>query len=111
VVCFVAEPGDAGVEVVEYSQFDSKETMDTAYQLRVATFGTGDNTPSCQDGSGEHTYSIGETEVGRILCVEQLVGVRFDWTDDRLNILASAVDFDGSFPDAYNDWVDGGPNE
>ncbi len=109
-VCFLGQPGSTGAEVVEYAQFDSKADMDLAYQNRVETFGTGANGPSCQDGSGEHTYTIGDEDVGRILCVEQKVGLRFDWTDDRLNILASAVDFDGSFTSTYTNWVDGGPN-
>jgi hypothetical protein len=109
-VCFLGQPGTNGAEVVEYAQFDSKEDMDLAYQNRVTTFGTGDNEPSCQDGSGEHTYTIGETEAGRLLCVEQDIGIRFDWTDDRLNILSSAVDFEGDFTSTYTDWVDGGPN-
>lgn len=109
-VCFIGQPGNNGAEVVEYAQFDSKADMDLAYQNRVETFGTGSDVPSCQDGSGEHGYTIGETEAGRLLCVEQQVGIRFDWTDDRLNILSSAVDFDGSFTSTYTDWADGGPN-
>ena len=109
-VCFIGQPGNDGAEVVEYTQFDSKAEMDRAYQSRVTAFGTGDNEPSCQDGSGEHSYTIAETDAGRLLCVEQVVGIRFDWTDDRLNILSSAVDFDGDFGSTYTDWVDGGPN-
>lgn len=111
-VCFLGQPGTPGFEVLEYSQFESEEAMEVAYQLRIDTFGTGDGTPSCRDGSGEHSYTIDEppVEVGRVLCVEQEVGIRFDWTDDRLNILASGVDFEGSFSDSYDDWVDGGPN-
>ena len=109
-VCFIGQPGNDGAEVVEYTQFDSKDEMDRAYQSRVTAFGTGDNEPSCQDGSGEHSYTINEIDAGRLLCVEQVVGIRFDWTDDRLNILSSAVDFDGQFRSTYTDWVDGGPN-
>lgn len=110
VVCFLGAPGRVGAEVVEYAAYGSKEDMDEAYRQRVDTFGTGEGALSCAQGSGERAYTIDNVEAGRVLCVPQHVGIRFDWTDDRLNILSSLVDFDGSHSDAFEDWADGGPN-
>lgn len=109
-VCFLGRAGDDGAEVVEYAAFASKQDMDAAYQGRVDNFGTGDGAASCAQGSGERAYTIDDVESGRVLCVPQVVGVRFDWTDDRLNILSSLVDLDGSHSDTFQDWAAGGPN-
>jgi len=108
--CFIGEPGADGADVVEYARYPDKESMDAAYQDRIDQFGTGDGVPSCRDGSGERAYSIGDVETGRLACVSQFRGIRFDWTDDRLNILSSLVDFEGSFGATYTDWQEGGPN-
>jgi hypothetical protein len=39
-----------------------------------------------------------------------LAGIRLDWTDDRLSILTTLTDFEGSYPDTYSDWQAAGPN-
>jgi hypothetical protein len=113
VTCFIRKPGASGAEVAEYSSYLSADQMDAGYQARVDRFGPAQNTGSCQDGSNETTWNFGEgtPDNGKLLCIEQFRGVRFDWTDDRLNILSSLVDFDGSFAKTYADWVDAGPNE
>jgi len=108
--CFLGRAGDEGAEVVEYAAYPSKLHMDAAYQRRVDNFGTGENAASCADGSGERAYTIDGVESGRVLCVPQVVGIRFDWTDDRLNILSSLVDLDGSHSLTFEDWAAGGPN-
>ena len=87
--------------------------MTAAYQSRIDAFGTGDGVAtSCSIGSGEHAYNFGAgtPDVGRLLCVNQFSGIRFDWTDTRLNILSTLVDFDASFGSTFADWADGGPN-
>ena len=110
VTCFLAEPGHDGAEVAEFAQFLTTDAMDEAYQKRVDAFGTGDGVESCAVGSSEHAYRIGEVESGRLLCVPQFSGIRFDWTDSRLNILSMLVDLDGDFGLTFADWQAGGPN-
>jgi hypothetical protein len=84
--------------------------MDIAYQERVETFGE-ESEGSCQTGPNETTWSIDEVQLGRVQCAPQLVGVRYDWTDERLNILASLVDLDGDYGALYDQWLNAGPNE
>lgn len=114
VTCFIGEPGDEGAEIAEYASYLSEEAMNAAYQQRVDTFGTGDQTDSCEEGSGERGYHFGSDdkapEAGRLLCVDQFRGIRYDWTDNRLNILSALVDFDGDFSATFQNWVNGGPN-
>ena len=109
VTCFIGAVG-AGSDAAEYASFSSSAEMDTAYQERVSAFPVVSPVTSCTDGNGEHSYSISSVPAGRILCAAQTVGIRFDWTDDRLQILSSLVDFDGTYTDAYADWNNGGPN-
>ena len=101
-----------GAEIAEYAAYSNADSMTAAYQSRIDAFGTGDNGPRCAEGSGEHTYNFGEgtPDVGRLLCVEQTSGIRFDWTDTRLNIMSTLVDFDGSYSSTFGDWINGGPN-
>ncbi len=108
-VCFLGQPGDPGAEVVEFAQYSSREDMEAAYQARISAFGAGDGATTCEQGSGEHEYTIRDVPLGRVLCVDQTRGIRFDWTDDRLNILSTAVDYDGSYSLTYADWKHGGP--
>ena len=111
--CFIRSPGDDGAEIAEYSAYLSADAMNQAYQKGTDFFGTGAGVNSCADGSGEHGYHFGgegSPEVGRLLCVDQFRGIRFDWTDTRLNILSTLVDLDGDYGLTYADWVAGGPN-
>jgi hypothetical protein len=110
VTCFLAGSNGEGAELAEYVAFATAADMEAAYQERIDTFGSGDSDGSCRDGSGEHPYNIGDTESGRLLCVPQFAGIRFDWTDTRLNILSSLVDFDGDYSAAFDDWLTGGPD-
>jgi hypothetical protein len=102
-----------GAEVAEYAAYSDAASMTAAYQSRIDAFGTGDGVASsCSIGSGEHAYNFGQgtPDVGRLLCVNQFSGIRFDWTDTRLNILSTLVDFDASFGSTFADWAAGGPN-
>ncbi len=94
--------------IADYVQFDTTANMDSAYQARADTWAV-DPTTSCQTGPNEVTYMIGGTTAGRILCAPQTVGIRFDWTHDALMILSTLTDFDGSYGDAYEDWLIAGP--
>ncbi len=110
VTCFISGSNVEGVELAEYASFASAADMEEAYQERVDAFGTGDGVDSCVDGSGEGTYTIGDVVSGRLLCVNQFAGIRFDWTDTRLNIMGSMVDFDPDYAAAYADWQAAGPD-
>ena len=74
--------------------------MQAAYQDRIDEFGV-ESTGTCGSGNPNETnwtVSEGDTDVehGRVQCAPQTFGIRFDWTDDRLNILSSLVDFDAA---------------
>jgi len=87
--------------------------MDLAFQRRVDAFGSGNSANTCNVGPTETTWHFddGTPDVGRLLCIDQFAGIRFDWTDDRVNILSSMVDFDGNYARTYDDWQVAGPNE
>jgi hypothetical protein len=110
VTCFLSSSNADGAEIAEYASYLSAADMDAAYQERIDAFGTGDGSSSCGDGSGEHPYDIGDTESGRLLCVDQFAGTRFDWTDTRLNILSTLIDFDGDYGATLDDWLIAGPD-
>jgi hypothetical protein len=111
VVCFLGDVGHAGAEIAEYVQYGNADDMNAAYQSRVAAFTPG-SADSCQNGSRETSYHYGSdtVEAGRLLCADQAVGIRFDWTENNLNILSTLVDFDGSYGDTFTDWGNAGPN-
>ncbi|HUR15873.1 MAG TPA: hypothetical protein VMZ33_01190, partial [Candidatus Limnocylindrales bacterium] len=109
IVCFLQQDG-AGVELASYESFGTNEEMDAAYQERVTNFGVA-ATGSCQDGPNETTWSMeGEGTLGRVQCAPQLAGIRADWTDDRLGILSSLIDFEGNYGLMYETWKNAGPN-
>lgn len=110
VSCFLSGSNTDGAELAEYVAFSSAADMDAAYQRRIDAFGSGNDASSCRDGSAEGPYTIGGVESGRLLCIEQFAGIRFDWTDNRLNILGSLVDFDGDYSATFDDWIIAGPD-
>ena len=113
VTCFLSSSNADGAELAEYVSFASADDMDAAYQRRVDTFGIGDGSSTCDVGPVEYGWHFGDEgpTIGRLLCAPQFAGIRFDWTDTRLNILGSMVDFDGNYAKAYDDWQVAGPNE
>jgi hypothetical protein len=108
--CFL--PSHDGAEIAEYASYTSADDMEAAYQSRTDAFGKGDGVNSCADGSGEHTYNFGSgtPDAGRLLCVNQFAGIRMDWTDTRLNILSTLIDFEGSYGATFEDWKVAGPD-
>ncbi len=113
VSCFLAvgQTGHAGAEVAEYVQYGSAADMNAAYQARLAAFPPG-SADSCQNGSRETTYHYNNdtADAGNLLCADQAIGIRFDWTENNLNILSTLIDFDGSYGDTFTDWTNAGPN-
>ena len=110
VTCLLSSSNADGAELAEYAAYSSAADMEAAYQERIEAFGTGNGVSSCADSSGEGEYTIGGVESGRLLCVDQFAGIRFDWTDTRLNILSTLVDFDGDYGATFADWQVGGPD-
>ncbi len=99
---------DGRSDVADFVQFDTKTNMDAAYQARVDAWAV-ESTATCESGPNEVSYTIGGTPAGRVLCAPQTVGIRADWTHDLLTILTTLTDFDGSYGDAYQDWLIAGP--
>lgn len=99
---------DGRSNVADFVQFDTQANMDAAYQARVDTWAV-ESTDSCQTGPNETGYTIGGAPAGRILCAPQTVGIRIDWTHDSLLILSTLTNFNGSYVDAYEDWLIAGP--
>ncbi len=108
-VCNLQQDG-AGAEMLTYEKHVTADAMNAAYQERVEDFGV-ESQGSCQNGPNETTWSIDDVSFGRVQCAPQQAGIRFDWTDDRLNILSTLVDFEGDYNATYNLWLDAGPNE
>jgi hypothetical protein len=109
VVCFLQQDG-AGPELATYELHSSSESMATAYQDRIDTFGV-ESEGTCEEGPNETTWSIDEVQFGRVQCAPQQVGIRFDWTDDRLNVLSTLVDFEGRYGNTFDAWIEAGPLE
>jgi hypothetical protein len=111
VSCFLGQPGHSGAEVAEYVQYENVDDMNAAYQQHVQSFPPFGGT-DCTSEASEYPYHYsGHTEdAGRLLCSDQTVGIRFDWTENRLQILSTLVDLDGSYSDTYSDWLQAGPN-
>lgn len=99
---------DGSSNVVDFVQFDTQANMDSAYQARVDTWAV-DSTATCATGPNEGPYTIDTATAGRILCAPQTSGIRLDWTHDALWILSTLTNFDGSYPDIYQDWQIAGP--
>jgi hypothetical protein len=100
---------DGRSEVVDYLQYDTAENMNTTYQQRVEIYSV-ESSGDCATGPDEAAYAILGSPAGRVLCAPSVVGIRVDWTHDDLAILSTLTDFEGSYPDAYQDWLIAGPN-
>ncbi|MGI8929589.1 MAG: hypothetical protein ACR2H0_09040 [Candidatus Limnocylindrales bacterium] len=109
VSCFLQTEG-TGAELAIFQQYESNDAMDAVYQETVDQFGV-EPTDSCETGPNETTWSIDGEQFGRVQCAPQEVGIRFDWTDDRLQILSTLFDLEGDYGNTYGLWVDAGPIE
>ena len=108
VVTCIEQTEGKGAELLQLQQFSAGAGMDAAYQRLVDAFGV-ESQGSCKSGPNEAQWTVNEQAGGRVQCAPQLVGIRFDWTDDLTSILSSLIDFDGSYQDTYDEWVDAGP--
>jgi len=106
--CYLQAEG-TGAELAEYQSFASIADMDAVYQEKVDDFGV-ESQGSCQSAPNETTWSIGDDQLGRIQCAPQQFGIRFDWTDNRLAILSTLIDFDGDYQNTYDLWLEAGPD-
>jgi hypothetical protein len=105
--CFL-QPDGEGPDLLQFKSFPGDQQMLDDYADTVEQFGT-DSVGTCQEGPHETTWSLGETTRGRLQCAPQVVGIRFDWTDEVLTILSTLIDFDGSYEGTYDVWLDAGP--
>lgn len=106
--CYLQSEG-VGAELAQFQSFSNNSDMDAAYQEAVENYGV-EPTESCETGPNETTWSIENESFGRVQCAPQQVGIRFDWTDDRLSILSTLIDFDGDYENTYGAWLEAGPN-
>jgi hypothetical protein len=104
VLTCVLQAKGKGAEVAQFEQFDTKEQMDRSYQAIVDQFGA-EEKDTCQDGPHETTWQLGDTVYGSLACADEAVGIRFDWTDDRLNILSTLIDHEGNYANTYEQWT------
>ncbi len=108
VVTCMEQTKGKGAELAEYLQYSDAAGMATAYQGLVTAFGV-ESQGSCKSGPNEASWQANEQTSGRVQCAPQTVGIRFDWTDDMTSILSTMIDFEGSYKDTYDQWVDAGP--
>ncbi len=109
----VCSTDDGNIELT-YFQYDSHESMFSAYEgFRMASQiepGTG----SCTDHDSwpaEDGFNIGGQLAGRWLCTEALGATTIYWTDDRLNIMAQATQKMVDYERLVDFWVhESGPN-
>jgi hypothetical protein len=108
VVTCVEQLQGKGAEILQLQQFSNGAGMEAGYQRLVDAFGVVSE-GSCESGPNEAPWTVNEQEGGRVQCAPQFVGIRFDWTDELTSILSSLIDFEGSYKDTYDVWVDAGP--
>ena len=82
--CFLQDEG-TGPEMIQLATHPDSASMDADYQ-------TGAASSTCPDAPAAATWARGSER-----CVAQHVGVRLEWTDTRLNLTGSVVDFDGDY--------------
>jgi hypothetical protein len=105
---------DDGNIALTYFQYDSYDSMFTAYEgFRLASQiepGQGD----CSDPATwptENAFNIGGQVAGRWLCTEALGHTSIYWIDNRLNILSQATQTETNIPRLVDFWAhDSGPN-
>jgi len=105
----VLQTEGTGAELASYVQYPTNVSMDATFDENVERFPADEPTGDCQTGPNEDTWNIEGEVFGRLLCAPQEHGIRFDWTDDRLGIFSTLIDFDGDYENTYNLWVDAGP--
>jgi hypothetical protein len=108
IVCFLQQDG-AGPELASYESYASNTDMDAAYQDRLSDFAV-DESGSCESGPEVGSWNIDGETMGNLLCAPQQVGTRVDWTDNRLAILSSLIDFEGNYGLNFEAWQEAGPN-
>jgi hypothetical protein len=109
-IAVVCQPTSGGANLAEYVAFDTLANMNAAYQARVDTYAVENSTTTCDSGPDETGYAINGVAAGRIMCAPQVAGIRFDWTDERLNVLSTLTDFESSYSETHQSWLEAGPN-
>jgi hypothetical protein len=101
VECFTDTP-----QLLDYWLFADADSMESAYDARVAAAGVSPETGNCASGetSEDSWVDPDGAESGRLLCVED-VGGTVVWTHDDLLILAEASRPGGTIQQAYRFWT------
>lgn len=99
-------PPSGDVEFVYYDLFPDAASMNSQYDTLVANSGVSRDTGDCSQGPAEGSYTVGGTEAGRAVCLENLSGnAQIQWTDDELFILATAARPDRRFGRLQQWWL------
>ncbi len=109
-------PGDFP-DFVSYEEYASQEEMDAIFDGFVSA--SDESEGDCAQGEeGYGPYSLGDEPVGRLLCdrigsEDEGPGYFMLWTDERLNILASARTAEDDLSRLYDWWTgdESGPIE
>jgi hypothetical protein len=108
-LCFPA--GDA--TQAEYYQYDSVDTVTSAFDAFVAADGAAATGNSCKVGPSHVRYTVGDVDAGALACYPNtgsLGGVLYIWTDDQLAILSFGIAASGDYPSLYDWWLGAGPD-
>ena len=114
IVAVAACSADGGNIQLSYFQYDSHESMLSAYEgFRMASQIEPD-TGDCNDHDSwpaENGFNIAGQPAGRWLCTEALGATTIYWTDNRLNILSQATQTVPDYARLVDFWVhESGPN-
>jgi hypothetical protein len=99
---------DNGAIEITYWQYDSQDSMFTAYEGFRLTSEIEPDTGNCDDPTTwptEHAYNINSQPAGRWLCTEALGQTSIYWTDDRLNILSQATHTEADYARLVEFWT------
>ena len=97
-----------GADLVTYVLYGDVGAMNEAHEEEREALGVERNTGNCagRRWPAEAAYVVDTREVGRVLCVREEDGsARVAWTDQRLNIAATAVRADGAQVELLEFWV------
>jgi len=98
----------AGGIVVVYSEYDSADSMNTAYQKDFAGVQIDANSGACEDHStwpAESTYEVNGAPAGHRLCADVAGAPTITWTDDQLDILSVATGQAADVPGLIEFWT------
>ena len=104
-------PGIEGYAV--YTQFDTLDNVNAAYQSNVDYFGVGSDGADCRVGPSEGGYTVADSPAGRVMCNNYSGidpnGLILFWTSESLLIEGTLALYGVTFQDMYDIWALAGP--